>query len=40
MFHFSEHIFHNMKAPNQLRLQQGEEEDMQPHKHLGVFMFQ
>lgn len=22
MFHFSEHIFHNMKVPSQLRLQQ------------------
>lgn len=41
MFHFSEHIFHNMKVPNQLRLQQrGGQEDMEPCKHLGVFNFQ
>lgn len=40
MFHLSEHILHNMKAPNHLRLQQrGGEGDMPPCKHLGVFIF-
>lgn len=41
MFHFREHIFHNMKVPSQLRLQQrGGEEDMWPRRCLGVFIFQ